>query len=41
MAYGEIYNYAIGESVEPGSTFKLATVMALLEDGYIDLRRFN
>ncbi len=31
--YDEIYNYAIGESSEPGSTFKLASVMALLEEG--------
>lgn len=30
--YKEIYNYAIGESVEPGSTFKLASVIAALED---------
>lgn len=33
----EDYNYAIGTKVEPGSTFKLASMMALLEDGYIDL----
>ena len=33
----EDYNYAVGEAVEPGSTFKLATIMALLEDGYVDL----
>lgn len=33
--YGELYNYAIGESTEPGSTFKLASVIALLEDGYV------
>lgn len=33
--YWEDYNYAIGEKVEPGSTFKLAAVMALLEDGYV------
>lgn len=31
----ERYNYAIGEASEPGSTFKLATVMAMLEDGKI------
>lgn len=31
--YGEYYNYAIGEATEPGSTFKLASVIALLEDG--------
>lgn len=35
--YWETYNYAIGESTEPGSTFKLATIMALLEDGYVTL----
>jgi len=34
--YRETYNYAIGESTEPGSTFKLASVIALLEDGYIE-----
>ncbi len=33
----EDYNYAIGTKVEPGSTFKLASMMALLEDGYVDL----
>lgn len=33
----EIYNYAIGRSVEPGSTFKLASIMALLEDGFVTL----
>ncbi len=31
----EIYNYAIGRSGDPGSVFKLATVMTLLEDGKI------
>lgn len=31
--YQEKYNYAIGEAMEPGSTFKLATYMAALEDG--------
>ncbi len=35
--YTEGYNYAIGESTEPGSTFKLASYIAALEDGYIDL----
>jgi len=30
----EKYNYAIGKSSEPGSTFKLASVMALLESGF-------
>jgi cell division protein FtsI (penicillin-binding protein 3) len=34
--YHETYNYALGESTEPGSTFKLASLMAALEDGVID-----
>jgi cell division protein FtsI (penicillin-binding protein 3) len=33
--YSEGYNFAIGESTEPGSTFKLASMIALLEDGYV------
>jgi len=33
--YHEWFNYAIAESSEPGSTFKLASVMALLEHGKI------
>ncbi len=33
----EAYNYAIGSSEEPGSTFKLATMMALLEDRKVRL----
>jgi cell division protein FtsI (penicillin-binding protein 3) len=36
-SYYESYNYAIGESTEPGSTFKLPALMAALEDGYVDL----
>ena len=35
--YREEFNFAVGESTEPGSTFKLASMMALLEDGYVDL----
>jgi len=35
--YSERYNYAIGERTEPGSTFKLPSLMVALEDGYIDL----
>jgi cell division protein FtsI (penicillin-binding protein 3) len=34
--YYETYNYAIGESTEPGSTFKLPALMAAIEDGVID-----
>lgn len=34
--YHENYNYAIGESTEPGSTFKLPALMAALEDGVVD-----
>jgi len=35
--YYEGYNYAVGESTEPGSTFKLPALIAALEDGYVDL----
>jgi cell division protein FtsI (penicillin-binding protein 3) len=35
--YLETYNYAIAESVEPGSTFKLASLMALLEDKKVQI----
>ncbi len=35
--YWETYNFAIGNSIEPGSTFKLASMMAMLEDGYLKL----
>jgi cell division protein FtsI (penicillin-binding protein 3) len=35
--YRESYNYAVGESHEPGSTFKLASMLAVLEDGYVSL----
>ncbi len=33
----ETYNHAVGTAVEPGSTFKLASILALLEDGYVNL----
>lgn len=33
--YEESFNYAVGESLEPGSTFKLASMIALLEDGIV------
>ena len=35
--YHEAYNYAIGYSAAPGSTFKLMSLIAGLEDGYISL----
>lgn len=36
-SYFEGYNYAIGESTEPGSTFKLPALITALEDGYVDM----
>jgi cell division protein FtsI (penicillin-binding protein 3) len=33
--YYESFNYAVGEATDVGSTFKLATAMALLDDGYM------
>lgn len=33
--YAELMNYAVGEALEPGSTFKLASMLALFEDGFI------
>ncbi len=35
--YDETYNYAIAESTEPGSVFKLASLMVAFEDGYLTL----
>lgn len=35
--YAETYNYSIGSTTEPGSTFKLASVICLLEDGHVEL----
>ncbi|MCF8231789.1 MAG: transpeptidase family protein [Bacteroidales bacterium] len=32
-SYGEIYNFAVGEASEPGSTFKTMSFLAALEDG--------
>lgn len=34
--YEEVFNYALAGSNDPGSTFKLATMMALLEETHID-----
>ena len=36
-SYYEGYNYAVGESTEPGSTFKLPALLAAIEDGYVEL----
>lgn len=35
--YYETYNHAVGRKTDPGSTFKLASLMALLEDGKVDI----
>ncbi len=35
--YIEAYNYAVGENAEPGSTFKVATMAALLESHKVDI----
>lgn len=35
--YLEDLNYGIGKKTEPGSVFKLATLMSLMEDKYVDL----
>jgi cell division protein FtsI (penicillin-binding protein 3) len=34
--YKELFNYAIAGNQDPGSTFKIASYMALLEDGMVD-----
>lgn len=36
-SYGELYNYAVGASYEPGSVWKVFSAMAALEDGFIDV----
>lgn len=35
--YREVYNYAVGASTEPGSTFKLPALLTALEDGVVGL----
>ncbi|WP_304068137.1 penicillin-binding protein [Pedobacter glucosidilyticus] len=37
LEYKEKFNYAIAQSAEPGSTFKLASYMIAMEDGKFDL----
>ena len=36
-SYKEVFNYAVGRLSPPGSTFKLAALMAVLEDGKLTL----
>ena len=36
-SYHEDFNSCIGQSTEPGSTFKLASMLAAIEDGYVEL----
>ncbi len=35
--YKERLNYAMGHPTEPGSTFKLASLLAAIDDGYVNL----
>ena len=35
--YYETYNFGVGEKIEPGSIFKLAPLMALIEEGKLEL----
>ncbi len=37
QGWWETYNHAVGTATEPGSTFKAASVLAMLEDGYLAL----
>lgn len=40
--YSEMLNYAVGYATEPGSTFKLASFLTAMDDGYVDLDdKFN
>ena len=36
LKYAENFNYAIGAAYEPGSTFKLASLLVALEDEKVD-----
>ncbi|MFI3321312.1 MAG: penicillin-binding protein [Rikenellaceae bacterium] len=35
--YGDIYNYGIAQNMEPGSTFKVVSLLALLEKGGMNI----
>jgi len=35
--YVENFNYALGESIEPGSTFKLVSMLIALDEGVVDI----
>ncbi|RMG60792.1 MAG: penicillin-binding protein 2, partial [Bacteroidetes bacterium] len=35
--YPETYNHAVATQIEPGSTFKIASALALMEDGYVEI----
>jgi cell division protein FtsI (penicillin-binding protein 3) len=37
-SYAEIFNYAVGEETEPGSTMKLASMIAAIENGAVSDR---
>lgn len=37
-SYSEDFNYGIGKRTEPGSVFKLVTLLSLLEDKYVDIK---
>ncbi|HOC39821.1 MAG TPA: penicillin-binding protein [Bacteroidales bacterium] len=36
-SYQEVYNYAVGERYEPGSTFKTISLLAAIDDGLVNL----
>lgn len=38
-SYADIYNYAIGQNMEPGSTFKIVSLLALLEDSKMSINQ--
>jgi cell division protein FtsI (penicillin-binding protein 3) len=36
VKYVDAYNYAIKDATEPGSTFKTVSLLAAMDDGFID-----